>query len=356
LLTGYASKSLGRFSLVVMLPLLASMYMLFPAIWLLPDNAGWFFVLSIVLLALNPKPSWVRWAISGLLLVALIWVRQVHIWVAGVVWLSAWLGDEESTPRSFIAMFSDPLRRGGRTLIAIACTIPGFFTLLWFLGIWGGLVPPMFQGQHQGPNPATPGFILLQISILSAFFAPVLLPQLRPLWARQWRWLLLAGLIGLVLGLVPQSSYSIEAGRYSGWWNLIKIIPSVADRSPVFVIGSFAGSIALCLWLSIAPRRDMWIWLGLLVAFTLAQSANHASWQRYHEPMLLMMIVLIFARSSISETMRTRIAIGAVLLSLVMGGLTASSMLNAKPVEAISADLVENGAHLPPSSPVSRSS
>lgn len=352
LLCSSASKTLGRMALVMMLPLLASMYVLYPAIWLLPDNAGWFFVLSIILLALRDRSLDGSWVLSGVLLVALIWVRQVHIWVAGVIWLTAWLGTSESTPDSLASFFRDPLRRSGRTIIAIACTVPGFLTLVWFVGIWGGLVPPSFQGQHQGPNPATPGFILLQLAILSVFFAPVLWARVRTLWAHHWRWLLLACIIGLVLGLVPSSSYSLEAGRYSGWWNFIKLVPTLADRSPVFVLGSVVGAAALCAWLSMAPRRDMWIWLGVLLAFTLAQSANHASWQRYHEPMLLVMLVLIVARAGLSEQMRLRAAIGALALAMLLGGLTAMSMLRAEPVSEVSlganvAGMIENGAHLP---------
>lgn len=361
LLCWAASKTLGRWAMVMMLPLIASMYVLYPAIWLLPDNAGWFFVLTIILLALRDRVLDGSWVLSGVLLVALIWVRQVHIWVAGVIWLSAWLGTSESTPDSIVSFFRDPLRRSGRTIIAIACTVPGFLTLVWFLGIWGGLVPPSFQGQHQGPNPATPGFILLQLAILSVFFVPLLWPRVRELWAHHWRWMLLACAVGLVLGLVPRSSYSIEDGRFSGWWNFIKLMPTLADRSPVFVLGSVLGAVALCAWLSMAPRRDMWVWLGVLVAFILAQSANHASWQRYHEPMLLVMIVLIVARAGLSEGKRTRAALGSVVLALLLVGLTAMSMFKAEPVSPMTMNpnapgVVENGAHLPVLRSESRSS
>ncbi len=323
----------GRGAAVLMLPMLASMYILYPGIWLLPDNAGWLGVLAILLLALSPNPTWKTWACSGVILFALIWTRQVHIWIAGVIWLSAWLGSSATTP-TLRTLFSTSLDRTGRTFIAIACTVPAFTALVWFMAMWGGLVPPTFQNQHEGPNPATPGFILTQLAILSVFFAPMLWPRLKEAWKHQWGWIIFAAIVGLVLGVVPETSYSPDAGRYSGWWNLINKLPAFVDRSPAVILGSITGAIALVVWLNIANRRDAWIWIGGLVAFTLAQSANHASWQRYHEPMLLIMILLILARSTEISQHTRRVMLGAIALGLMVGALTVSAMLNANPIEA----------------------
>lgn len=332
LLSWNLSRTLGRAAAVLMLPLIASMYVIFPGIWLLPDNAGWLLVLGIVLLSLRRTGGWGVWVTSGVLLLGLVWLRQIHIWAAAPIWLCAWLGQESQTPTGLRDLFADPSRRIGRTLIAIGCTVPAFMALIWFLGIWGGLVPPSFQNMHQGPNAATPGFMLTQLCILSIPFAPMLLPRLRAIWALHWRWLLFAGMLGLVLGTVPASSYGYEAGRYGGWWNMLGKVPTLADRSPLFVLGSVVGSIGLVVWMSLATRRDVWVWVGAMVAFTLAQSANHASWQRYHEPMLLMMMLLIIARSPMLDQFRTRALLGAALLALVLGSITAISVLGAEPV------------------------
>lgn len=331
LLCWAASRSLGRGAAWVMLPLIASMYTLYPGVWLLPDNAGWFFVLAILLLCLREKAGWGTWLCCGALLMALVLMRQVHIWIAGVVWLSAWLGRGTRAPSDVRAFFSDPASRIGRAMIAMALSVPGFALLGWFLMLWGGLVPPMFQGNHQGPNPATPGFILMQLGILSVFFAPLLLPRLPALWAHHWRWVILALGVGMLCGLVPASSYAVDHGRYGGWWSIIKALPSIADRSPVFVLGSIAGALALALWLSLAPRRDIWIWVGTLVAFTLAQSANFASWQRYHEPLLLVMIALIIARPGLIAPSRTRALGGALALAAMLGAINALELARSAP-------------------------
>lgn len=332
LLSWKLSATLGRSAIVLMLPIIASMYVIFPGIWLLPDNMGWLMVIGIVLLALRSNTGWISWAISGVLLLGLVWVRQVHIWAAAPIWLAAWLGGQSHTPSDIPSFFSSFPSRFARTLIAIGCTVPAFVALVWFLGTWDGLVPPSFQNMHQGPNWATPGFMLVQVAILSVPFAPILLPRVRELWAHHWRWVLIASLIGLLLGVVPHSSYSYEAGRYGGWWNLIGKTPTIAERSVLFVLLSLTGSLCLVLWLSLSSRRDVWVWIGVLVAFAVAQSANHASWQRYHEPMLLMVLMLIVARSPKLNQIKTRALCGAVVLALILGSITTISMIGAKPV------------------------
>lgn len=342
LLTWVVAGRFGKSAVVLMLPMLVSMYVLYPGIWLLPDNAGWLGVLSILLLALKPNPTWKTWACSGMILLTLIWMRQIHIWAAGVIWLSAWIGSSKTTP-TLRTLFSTSLDRTGRTFIAIACTIPAFTALVWFMAMWGGLVTPTFQNQHEGPNPATPGFILTQLAILSVFFTPMLWPRLKETWKHQWGWIIFAALVGCVLGIVPATSYSPDAGRYSGWWNLINKFPTFADRSLVITLGSIAGAVALVVWLNLANRRDAWIWIGGLVAFTLAQSANHASWQRYHEPMLLIMILLIIARSTEITQHTRRVMLGAITLAMMFGVLTVSAMLNANPIEVQVETQVQQG-------------
>ena len=339
----------GKVAILLMLPMIASMYVLYPGIWLLPDNAGWLGVLLILLLSLKEHPTWKTWVISGVLLFVLVWMRQIHIWIAGVIWLSAWLGTIDQTPTPS-KLFSSVIERLGRTTIALACTIPAVTLLVWFVVHWGGLVPPTFQGLHQGPNTATPGFILMQLAIISVFFSPILWSRFKEAWKHQWSWFILAAAVGLLLRVMPHSSYNYDAGRYSGWWNLIHKMPTIADRSPVFVLGSIAGAIALVVWLSFVNRRDAWIWIGAFVAFVLAQSVNHASWQRYHEPMLLMMVLLILTRSKIAlrtERSQRWAVIGAVALAGMYGVLTLGSLLRAKPVETQTQQAVLNLSSTP---------
>jgi hypothetical protein len=158
---------------------------------------------------------------------------------------------------------------------------------------------------------------------------------------------LVVGLIGLLLGVLPHSGYSYEQGRYGGWWNLIGKLPDFADRSPVYIVLSLLGSLCLLLWLSLATGRDVWVWVGILIAFTLAQSANHASWQRYHEPMLLMMMVLVIARSPMLVRIRVRAMGGAIVLALILGSITTLTMIGAEPVRTSDAGNEQNSSESP---------
>ena len=75
------------------------------------------------------------------------------------------------------------------------------------------------------------------------------------------------------------------------------------------------------------------MWSGILVTFVLAQTANHASWQRYHEPMLLMMIVLILARSEQIRRYQVRVVVGSVMLAAVYLSISVLSLIGEERVE-----------------------
>ena len=164
--------------------------------------------------------------------------------------------------------------------------------------------------------------------------------RIKEAWKYQWGWVLIAAVVGLALGMVPHSSYSYDAGRYGGYWNILHKLPVLVDRSPVFIMGSVFGALSLVVWLNLCTKRDRLIWVGTLIAFTMAQSANHSSWQRYHEPMLLIMVLIIMARSVLIERFTRQIVVGSVILGITLGGITIGSMWSAGPVE-IQAQLVE---------------
>jgi len=335
LLAYRAGRSFGKQGLFITLPLLTSMYILFPAIWLLPDNAGWLAVLLILILALDYPYSTKTALTAGIVLAFLVLIRQVHIWAAAIIWVTAWIGthDQNNQTPTLTKLFTDPVNRTRRLILALIATIPATLLLIYFLRLWGGLVPPSFQDHHQGPNPATPAFILTQVSILSVFFAPLLLPQLKAILKSHRNWIIAALALGLVIGLYPESTYSTDAGRYSGWWNIVGKLPTFADRSPILLLGAPAGGLACVIWSSFISRHETWVLATTLIAFTAAQTANHASWQRYHEPLLLILIVLILTRSPIVIQHPKRTILGSLTLAAMLAAITIPTLLNAKPVD-----------------------
>ncbi len=325
-LIGVCVRRFGYGALIVAMPVLITNYILFPGIWLLPDNAGWFGVVLITLLCLNDRVSNTRLVVMGACLLGLVWMRQVHIWAAAPIWLSAWIGSGAQVPAKPVEFFSSLGSRTNRGLIALICTLPAFGLLGWFVWMWGGLVPPTFQDEHAGINLATPGFVLLQISVLSVFFSPILLARLRGIWQGHRTVFLFVVGLGLLLGLGPVSSFSVDDGRYGGWWNLVRHTPEAMGRSPIFLIGSVAGSVCVMLWGSLCSRRDAWVLGSILAVFVCSQTINERSWQRYHEPMLIVLICIIFARSDIQTVRRRSVLVGSVALTALLAFVTATQL------------------------------
>ena len=351
----WAGRRLGTLQATLCcLPLVVSMYVFVSGAYLLPDNAGWWGVLAIILLSLSQRWNYRLLLISGLILLALVFTRQVHIWVAAPIWAAAWLGPAAMHRRSPEQLYlAEPRSALIRLIISGVVTLPAFLLLGWLILLWGGLVPPSFQegvGNQQAGNPATPAFILAQLGFFSLFFIAYLVPALRHVAQRAPVFLIAAAILGALLAIIPETSFSAEAGRSSGFWSAVRSTPTINDRSILLVLGSAAGSVCLFLWWAALPHRQRWIILVTLIAFIVAQSANSFAWQRYHEPFILMLLPIMAACTRlggpdirpISETIQNNHGryigrlIGPFILACLLGVMTAWTMINAKPARSLS--------------------
>jgi len=277
-------------ALLLSLPLAASIYTFQASAFILPDNPAWLLVFLIIALCLHDSPGSTRLAIAAALTALLVFTRQVHLWAAGIVWLAAWLGVNRTEPGLFTAL----PRRIHRTLAAFAITVPAIAIVAWFIHHWGGLTPPRFQGDMHGGNPATPAFILVQIVILTVGFGPWLLPAVLRTARDNAGILLTAATLGLLLAVIPATTTDPAAGRYSGWWAINAKAPVLFGRtSTLFLILAPLGAVLIAGPLLALPHRARWTLLGALTAFTLAQSATFFSWQRYHEPFLILFLSML---------------------------------------------------------------
>lgn len=334
-------------AVAVCLPFVASFYVLASGAHTLPDNAGWLGVLLVLLLAFRPRLCVGSLTWMGLALLALVLVRQIHVWTLGVIMTAAWLGTREDADQTndLAGLFSEPGARIRRTVIALVFAVPAIAVLVYFVRLWGGLAPPSFQQGDtgvEGGNLATPAFVLAQIGLHSVFFCSFFVgPLLRTWRARPWL-VGLGALGGLAVALVPETSYSVEAGRFSGFWDATRLVPSVADRSPVIWAGSMAGGVCLIGWCSAVSFRDRWILLGAVFAFVVAQTANFFAWQRYHEPFLLMLLAVLASRVREPEggggvptvlrgPVRAWRVIGPIVLAIGLAALSAVAIVTARP-------------------------
>jgi len=284
----------GLTALVVLCP-----YVVQSGAWTLPDDLGWLGVAAILALAFGQQRPAARIIASGLVLALLVLVRQAHLWAAAAVFASAWL--VATPPGGLIrtVLFRWP-KRLPWAFLALACITPAVLVLAYFYSLWHGLTPPRFAAQHQGLNFATPAFVLANLGIVSVFFSPLLARAALATWREGRGWLIVALLLGLIAARAPDTTYSLDAGRYSGLWNLAKIGPVEGQTSMIILGLAVLGSLAAVVWVRALPQRHGAVFLATLIAFTAAQTANHHCWQRYVEPLVLILTVL--AAASIAGT------------------------------------------------------
>ena len=327
---------------VLVLPLAVSMPVFYSATWMLPDNAGWLGVLAVWLLALRPRFDTLTIVGGALALTALILVRQIHLWPLAMLLTAAWIGSsrDRDDPFDFAAdmraLFADiPASLARVTLIAVAA-VPAIAAFITFWLLWDKtLTPPVFDDRHVGGNLAAPAFVLAVFGPFSLCFLPFVLDGLRLLWVRHTWLLVVAIAAGLLIALLPETTRNYFEGRYSGLWEIVRHLPAPRGRSVLIVPLALLGSVMLAAWFVTLPRRDRWIMLAALVAFTAAQCASFKLWQRYTEPMVLLWLALAAARvaparSGAGEGWRI---LGPATLALAMATITTVSLLNARPVQ-----------------------
>lgn len=329
-LAAWCARRAGMWiALLCCAPLAVSLYVVSSGVWLLPDNIGWWLAVATMLVALRPRFDASVLALGGILLLLLVLARQSHLWAAAVIWAAAWLGDEQpetDRPRGELAyLFADPAPRMGRTLAALLVSLPAFAAVWWFWQLWGnGLVPPQFQGMYSGTSPSAPVIELSLLGVFGLFFVGYWWGSLVRLWGER-RWVLVTGTgAGLALALIPETTFDIDAGRFSGLWNVANRLPVLFGRtSPLFMVLGVLGAVVLVAWAAAMPRRARWILLGSLGAFTAAQAASPNIWQRYNEPFILIVCALmgtLAAAHEKSEPSRfMRVARRAGPLTLAVG-------------------------------------
>jgi hypothetical protein len=322
-------------AVVLCLPLVCSSYVFKSGVWILPENAAWWGLLGVLLLALRPKVDAFTYVAGGVLLAALVLVRQMHIWSAAVLWLAAWLGTETDGEDSHTGLAVPLAGRVRRATLMVAATLPAFLIVGYFVRLWGGMVPAIYRLHSQartgsvymdGGNPAVPAMILSLTALAGVFFLlPFAWSRARSAMRADRRipWLVVASaLLGAVLGIVPKTSYDAAAGRWSGLWNAVPRLPVVADRSVLIAALSSLGGAVVVIWFFALGRRDRWIFLATFGTFTVAQSASSMAWQRYYEPFLLILFALMAARVDVEGRRARGALLGPAALAVLLAAIT----------------------------------
>jgi hypothetical protein len=329
------------------LPLIGSPYIYQSAAWLLPDNSAWVAVLAILLLGLRPRLRIGAIVTMGLVLVWLVLARQIHAWGAGLVWAAAWVSvsARERESGSLLA-FGDvvAVERAGavawRVGVALLCTVPAALVLVWFWSLWGRhLVPPTFTAWHRaGIQGATPAFILGLAALFAPFFASWLKPGFLSAWRDHRGWLLGACAVGFLLAVVPPTAWDFDHGRFGGVWGIYKRVGDVGGRSLALAVLAPAGAAVVTAALAGMSVRQRWVMLAALCGFAAANCANPQLWQRYHEPFVLLWIivacVLAAERSAVPDAPGVQRAwklAGPAVLAVILGAVSIAMIARDEP-------------------------
>lgn len=313
-----ARENCTRTAIVLCLPLVTSWYIFGPAVWLDPGNAGLWGVTALLIIAMRPIADVGTCITSGIVLLLLVLTRQSHLWIACVLWLAAWLGNSpDGRP--------DRIRR---TAFMVLATMPAFLAVGYFVWIWHGSVPPSFQDAHTGGNSAIPTMILAIFGICGMFFLPLVLPSLRTHWRGSLGIIIAGGVIGVILGILPHTSLSPEHGRLSGLWHIVGRFPVIAERSPLMIALTTLGGVLAAVWFVCLPKRERWIYLAALAAFTAASTPNFYAYHRYFEPFVLIMLGLMTGRilASSAQPPPRWAFLGPVALALLLSAVTIQNM------------------------------
>jgi hypothetical protein len=228
---------------------------------------------------------------------------------------------------------------GGKLAWALLCTAPAALVLGGFWLLWNHqLVPPTFVAWHGSSiQPATPAFVLGLTAILAPFFAGWLWPGAVNAWRDHRAALLIAGFFGLVLAVLAPSGWDLEQGRFGGVWTVYRLVGTVAGRSLALIVLAPLGAVVVVAALAGMGVRQRWTMLAALTGFAIANCANPQLWQRYHEPFVLMWLIIASAlaasRASPPDSAGLQRAWklgGLLVLSLLLGATNLATTLHAE--------------------------
>lgn len=309
------------------LPLLANNYLLMPGVALLPDVAGWLGVLAMIALALRSGSTGVTLLLGGLILLATVLTRQVHVWIGGLMLLALWM------PMHVAGRRVDEGSRFARVGLGVLACVPAAVALVLFMRYWDGLVPPRFQGQYPPLglrdmllSPA-PAFILAIAGAIGVFFVGFWWQGLARLWRENRELILLAILASVAIAFVPPTTFDYLAGRRTGLWNLAQKFPNIAGRTSTLILGlAILGGVTLTGFAALIERRTQLILLAALLGYAIVMTASAEVWQRYVEPFVLIVLTLmsaaVVARGEASRGTATARIAGVALLTLACAGVS----------------------------------
>lgn len=290
----------GRGAAVLALPLACSAYTVSGSVWLTTDNLSWTFVIiALGLVILRPFTE-ARAVGAGVACAMGVFVRQVHIWPIAPIGLVGLLASPLARPLARWIRRGDGERKWSGLVAGIMGAALPVAVLGWLVWLWGDLTPPAYRDMHDaGANPASFAFALLCFGVFGVWFMPAAWEQVKRLRLTDWTaWGCV--LMGIASGLVVRTDFE-RMERSFGWiWEgPIRRFPDVGGRSLVVLAGAPVGALVLLLlWRrarAAGRSAEGTILLLTTLGWLCAQTLNTMAWQRYFEPMVLIVLAMLCA-------------------------------------------------------------
>jgi len=300
-------------TIVLLLPMIFSLYFLPDGVWLVPDNLAWLTVGVLFILTATRPLTTSYLACTCLVLLLAVAVRQSNIWLATIPWtagLSYLLFDHSQKQKKNLSVG-----------LAFLVTVPAFLLLFYFYTTWGGLVPPSVQGRHERSlSYCVPAFFISIFFIYSMFYAPIVIQAVRKISSRRAYFFMAVGsILGFLIAVIPATDYNYEAGRFSGFWNFVRLAPTIGHTSVLLTVTSSLGGAVFISWLLLLKKEfRLTIFLSSL-AFVLALIPNTLVLERYFSVFVFILIfIMLFHTDKISwEELPDSALIGPAVFTLI---------------------------------------
>lgn len=277
-------------TLILLLPMIFSIYIFPSGVWLLPDNLAWLTVAIVLIISIKIHLSNRQYILLSIFLVFAVLVRQPNLWLAATVWstgLAYWLYEKQQPSSKYISILFK----------CIVSTFPAFIILILFYLKWNGLVPPSFQNIHEHISFSVPAFFFALFFIYSIFYVPIILKLfLSSDISNKYLWVFLGLFLGFIVSIIPDTSYSFEFGRFSGLWNLVKFTPEINNKSLLIILFSTLGGGVFFGILSIFDKKFRFVIIVSTLAFIVAQMSNAFVYERYFSGYIFIIIFILLSQ------------------------------------------------------------
>lgn len=291
-------------STYLVLPFLFSYQFLGSSIWVMTDNGALLWsclTLLLLLIPISQHREKFTLSLAGIFAaLAVVW-RQTSIWLLAPIFLGLAKANQDNK----------------HWKLYLPTLLPSLLVIGYFLFIWQGLTPPEFSGHARGLNFTALIYIISLFGVFGLFYLGYLSTELKKISNREILWIIVISVIvGLSLAILFPSSYARDAGRYGGWlWKIAKQLPSIYDRSVLFLLLCPLGTVLISLWYKVIARNknsNDFLILASTSAWILPCMGNYSTFQRYYEPLILIFLTFLVSRQA---NKYNRSYIGALILA-----------------------------------------